>query len=673
MARVNVNDYDVRDTFAGRVQTVKAGRKLRYVNAWCALDTETYADADAGWIVFWSICMEYRGQSVTVWGRTPEELCGQLSRLCSALDLSENRRMVFYVHNYSYDYVFLRNFLNQAFGEPVKSLAVKPHRYINMIWSNGIEIKDSYILAQSSLEKWGKDLGAGRKSVGQWDYNKRRTPETPLTDDELNYGCTDVELLAECVRLKALQGGYGVGSIPLTATGYARDAARAAAFATDWRDKVNRMDMDLDIYLRCSATFQGGMTHGSRWHVGSVLRDLSSYDFASSYPYVMCVEKFPASKWVRARYSMRQILADAENYGFLFDLVILDAEIKPGHPMPPISQSKCTYVDNLSEWDNGKLLKAQIVVIPSTEIDLQIYLDHYTGTFQVGLMRDRFQLGEVYTCRKDYLPRWFTDTIQSYFHDKTMLKGSDPQQYQYAKGLLNSQYGMCAQYIIRPDIIENEDGTWTTRQQAEPDKILAEHYGKRNYFLPYQWAPYVTAYARRNLYQLGSCCRQWIYCDTDSVKGSGWDLDALAEYNAGVDRKLATRGILPVEFNGKIYRMGIAEHDADYSEFITLGAKRYAYREKQTGKLGITVAGVPKRGVQALNNDIYNFSRGLVFHDTGKLVPEYHMHQGITETEADGCRIQIGSWINLVPADYLLDMTDRYDDLLDIPMYMDKL
>lgn len=671
--RVNVDKYDLQETFKGRLHTVKAGRKLRYVNAWCALDTETYADEKAGWIVFWSICMEYHGQTVTIWGRTPAELCGMLQRISMELGLTENRRMVFYVHNYAYDYVFLKNFMLEAFGQPVKSLAVKPHRYINMVWSNGIEIKDSYILAQCSLEKWGRDLGAGRKALGQWDYNKLRTPATPLSADELDYGCTDVELLAECVRLKAQQGGYGVGSIPLTATGYARDAARSAAFATDWRDRVNAMDMDLDLYLRCAATFQGGMTHGSRWDVGSVLRGLSSYDFASSYPYVMCVEKFPASKWVRARYSMRQILRDADDHGFLFDLVILDAEIKPGHPMPPISQSKCRYLDNQAEIDNGKVLKAQIIVIPCTEIDLQIYLDHYTGIFQCGLMRDRFIQGEVYTCRKDYLPRWFTDTIQDYFHDKTMLKGSDPQRYQYAKGLLNSQYGMCAQYIIRPEIIEREDGSWTVRQQDDPGKILTDYYQKYNYFLPYQWAPYVTAYARRNLYRLGACCRRWIYCDTDSVKGLDWDLDALASYNDEVIRKLEARGIRSVEFNGKIYRMGVAEHDADYSEFITLGAKRYAYRDAGTGKLGITVAGVPKRGVQALHDDIYNFSRGLIFHDTGKLVPEYHMEQGIRQLEVEGDIIQVGSWINLVPADYLLDMTDRYDDLLDIPMYMDKL
>ena len=350
----------------------------------------------------------------------------------------------------------------------------------------------------------------------------------------------------------------------------------------------------------------------------------------------------------------------------------MTGEAKPARTLAVVTE-EIRYLDNQAEIDNGKVLKAQIIVIPCTEIDLQIYLDHYTGIFQCGLMRDRFIQGEVYTCRKDYLPRWFTDTIQDYFHDKTMLKGSDPQRYQYAKGLLNSQYGMCAQYIIRPEIIEREDGSWTVQQQEDPGKILTEYYQKYNYFLPYQWAPYVTAYARRNLYRLGACCRRWIYCDTDSVKGLDWDTDALTSYNDEVIRKLEARGIRSVEFNGKIYRMGVAEHDADYSEFITLGAKRYAYRDAGTGKLGITVAGVPKRGVQALHDDIYNFSRGLIFHDTGKLVPEYHMQQGIQCLEVDGTTVQVGSWINLVPADYLLDMTDRYDDLLDIPMYMDKL
>ena len=683
-ARVNVKDFDLGAFFVDKISTVKHSRKERYVNVWAAFDTETYANATAGWVVVWSLCVEYQGRQVTVWGRSIDEAMELFDLLSVTLELSDARKIPIYVHNLSYDYVFMRNFMFESFGAPVKALAVKTHRYLTMTLSNGIELKDSYILAQCSLEKWARDLHApAQKLVGHWDYEKRRTPLTQLTADEIAYVCADAETLVECLKLKAQQGGYGVGSIPLTATGYAREAARSAAFATDWRKIVHRLDMTLPQYLRASDTFQGGLVHGARWYVGSVLLGLESYDFASSYPYVMCTELFPSGPWCRCSYSLRQILRDTEHYGFIFDLLLIGARIKPRHPMPPIAQSKCKEYDKQAVWDNGRLLSASIVLVPANEIDLQIYLDNYDyDGIQIGLYEDgQFRRGMVYTCDKAPLPDWFVQTIVSYFRDKTMKKDSDVQQYQYAKALLNSQYGMTAQRPVRPEIWEDYTAQeytadnsygWHVDQPEDPAGMLREYYGRYNYFLPYQWGMYVTSYARRNLYRLGACCRDWVYCDTDSVKGRDWDLEAVASYNKEVLRKLAARGIQPVEYKGRSYSMGIAEHDASYSEFITLGAKRYAYRDAADGQLHITVAGVPKRGVSVLENDIYKFARGLVFHDTGKLIPEYHVRAGIEEVQTEDGPVRVGSWVNLVAADYLLDMTDRFDDLLEMPAEFDR-
>lgn len=678
-ARVQASDF-TGDIFGSKIRTVKHGRRLRYVQAWVSFDTETYADAAAGWIVAWSSTISYQGEQVTVWGRTVDEALDYFDLLARVLSLGEYRRLPVYVHNFSYDYMFLRNFLLERWGVPASSLAVKTHRYITMAFHCGIEFKDSYILAQCSLAKWARDLGAStQKAMGSWEYDRLRTPSTPLTPEEVNYVCADAEALTECVQLKAAQASYGVGSIPLTATGYARDAARNAAFADAWQERVHVLDMSYPLYERCSRTFWGGMVHGDRHQVGMVLHDVLGFDFASSYPFVMCVEKFPCTRWVRAYYSLEEILRQSGNYAFMCDLILIDARIKPGRPMPPIPQSKCTMADNRAVWDNGKLIRASIISIPVNEIDLQLYLDNYDyDRAEVGLYTDKgFAAGDVYTCKKDYLPRWFVQTICSYFRDKTMLKGSDAQQYQYAKALLNSQYGMCAQRPVRPDVLEDFEAPpgeeWSIRQTQDPAEQYAEYLGRYNYFLPYQWGMYVTAYARRNLYKLGACCSNWIYCDTDSVKGTGWDMAAVASYNEEVRRKLKRRGISPILFNGREYAMGIAEHDATYSEFITLGAKRYAYRDAEDGQLHITVAGVPKAGVEVLQNDIYKFARGLVFHDTGKLMPEYHTEAGIRERTVEGCRVRIGSWINLVPADYLLDMTDRFDSLLDVPLEWDEM
>ena len=49
-----------------------------------------------------------------------------------------------------------------------------------------IEFRCSYMLTRLSLETWGKQLGV-EKLVGFVDYEKLRTPLTPLTQEDLDY------------------------------------------------------------------------------------------------------------------------------------------------------------------------------------------------------------------------------------------------------------------------------------------------------------------------------------------------------------------------------------------------------------------------------------------------------------------------------------------------------
>ena len=53
---------------------------------------------------------------------------------------------------------------------------------------------DTLVFSQQSLSRMGVDCGYA-KAVGEWNYDLIRTPETPLTDEEIDYACKDVYAL----------------------------------------------------------------------------------------------------------------------------------------------------------------------------------------------------------------------------------------------------------------------------------------------------------------------------------------------------------------------------------------------------------------------------------------------------------------------------------------------
>ena len=115
---------------------------------------------------------------------------------------------------------------------------------------------------------------------------------------------------------------------------------------------------------------------------------------------------------------------------------------------------------------------------------------------------------------------------------------------------------------------------------------------------------------------------------------------------------------------GREYWLGIAETDGDadkYTEFKYMGAKRYCGRNLETGKLKITVAGVPKKkGALCLHDDINEFHKGKIFDGatTGKTT---HYYFNVEEIYIDENGNETGDSISLTPCDYRLDTVNVYD------------
>lgn len=99
-------------------------------------------------------------------------------------------------HNLSFDMYGLAPYLD---GHDCKVLAKSQRKPITFTVLDdagkpALVIWDTLVFSQQSLERMGNDCGY-HKAIGQWDYNLLRTPETPLSDDEVEYAKADIYTL----------------------------------------------------------------------------------------------------------------------------------------------------------------------------------------------------------------------------------------------------------------------------------------------------------------------------------------------------------------------------------------------------------------------------------------------------------------------------------------------
>lgn len=197
-----------------------------------------------------------------------------------------------------------------------------------------------------------------------------------------------------------------------------------------------------------------------------------------------------------------------------------------------------------------------------------------------------------------------------------------------------------------------------------PPEDMEEEYMKnaKKCFMPYSWGVWLTAHARKLLQTAIDAVGpdRFLYCDTDSVKyiADGPDID--------FDSLFPGDTFTALDPAGNPHRMGVMEHDATYSEFITKGAKKYAVRYADSGKLEITVAGVGKvEGSKELEaaGGLTAFKPGFIFK-TGGVDAVYN--------DFDNMVIKIGQRdllitrnVALIEGEYTLGLEQGYEDLLD--------
>ena len=610
---------------------------------------------------------------VTLYGHKPSSLVSTLKKVHDSMN---GDITIVYFHNMPYDYQFIRQFLFKQLGTPNKQLNIKSHYPLFMKFDCGIEIRDSLMLAQKKLEKWAADLKVDhQKAVGKWNYNKFRNQDHKFTNNELEYIEHDTLAGVECLDKTATALKKNIFSLPYTATGIIRQEVYEIGKANNAKELFLKLVPTFEQYLKLTKLFHGGFVHANRFYIDELIEALvQCFDFCSSYPFCMLAFKYPMEAFKPYEdCTIDDILQSSEDRAFMFKLIGYKVKLKDhDHVMPALQYSKCVKGTCINPvLDNGRILEADYFEIYLNEVDLEVIAEQYS--FAGGHM-----CVEVETAAKDYLPRWFTDYVFSLFKDKCVLSLTDDYiNYMVQKGKINSCYGMCVQKSIKEDIVEDyATGEYKINEPEDPilkvkaqKKEYNKYVKKQTSILLYQHGVWVTSYAFRNIHKLNKCVKPesedglLLYNDTDSGYAVNWDQEKIKQYNDWCLDLLHKNGYDSVKVEDQTFTLGIAEHKPlkdDYSEFKVMGAKRYAGRCCSDNEIHITVAGVPKKGAATLKNDLNNFTKDHKFKgkDTGKL---QHIYFNSEEIYVDNNGNETGDSIDLLPCDYVLDATEKFE------------
>lgn len=382
--------------------------------------------------------------------------------------------------------------------------------------------------------------------------------------------------------------------------------------------------------------------------------------------------KYPLSRFIKGTYSEKY---EDDKYSYIIHVKFKNIKSKMCNEY--LSVHKAISISNFVS-DNGKLESADFAEYILTNVDMQIIRQCYS--YDMEIVSFKYALN-------DYLPNEFRQFILDMYFDKTTLKGIEEKQdlYLKKKQKINSCYGMMLTktYFDIIDFAKSQE--WTTRKFSkevfEEIKAKKEKQSMYSEFLPFQAGLFVTAYARLQLFKnfIIPCDDLIHYYDTDSIYFQDRKvLEYVKKYNGNIPLCHAQissqlncdiEKLSPKDIKGNKHPIGLMEQDGTYKEAVYMGAKRYALR-KQDGKLKQTVAGVRKGSVTALNDDLHNFNKSLIYDydESQKLIMTYQENQtqGIVWN-----RGKVDEFVsynqysnNLMPTTYKMNISDDYLQLV---------
>ena len=585
----------------------------KYATKYICLDTETsHLGNTCGWVYQWAAKLG----ELYVYGRKPSEIIDFMERVAEHYELSDDKKIVLYIHNAAYDLQYLKLFLRR-YDPSARFLAVDSHAIIECDVI-GFKIVCSYKLTNMGLDPLSQNYAElYTKAVGEIDYNVVRYQDSELTASDWFYMFSDVASQDDGIQGYLKMQGYRYAfRAPITSTGFVRANCRKAAKADEsWREIFRKTALSLEQYNLCRQCFMGGVCIASFKHSNKTIRSdkLRHKDFTSSYPARQELDYFPegAPNWYGDVDSIEELEHLCSTYCCVFVLTLNGVHIKKGVTAPCIPSSKCIHKENYLKL-NGKIVSASTLTIVVCELDYKWIKRQYT-----------YDVNEIYIDKmlifnRGVMPDWLKTEVFEYFKNKCSLKGVNELLYNKSKNMLNGVYGMTATAPVREVYEMNEDYILSKKDDNNAQKQLSKYYSSYNNFMPYQYSIFTTAHARDALYTMITMTgdiedrddledktdvyKNFLYCDTDSVFyiETEFNKKRMEEYAESCRKRAIDAGA----YVDNKY-LGEPTDEPPIRAFRAIHAKCYAMEEykKKTGQYELTVviAGIPKRATKWVN------------------------------------------------------------------------
>lgn len=682
--------------YAGDVTSVSSGgrnrNKIEYYNYPCSFDIETttikpgqldYVGTEEDpplafpylfqWCIYGRVimCRHYwQAQDIFKW-------------LIQYFRTAGNRRLVLFIHNAGYEHTFCRHMWDI---DPEKCFALDEHHPVTIITRDGLMFRDSYKMTNMSLATLTKDWSRHwKKDKDIMDYSQLRTPYTDLDDNTIIYSALDVLSLSDAmIPFLAARGEYIWTKCPTSTSFIRKGLKKEIGIGVKKRSPeqkkyfriLKNQRVNYEQFKMLLRLARGGNTHANRKYTGQLLSDLCHFDITSSYPAQMvCYPEYPIGIWQPLDPgSTPEVIEkfEAHNQCTMFDIALVDAELKDGVPVPYISIAKMTIIkgSGMRYTDNGRYIGGlKVIRISIFGVEWPIIKSQYDFS-------DAVILGG-YFCEKGYLPDIVRRYVLDLYAKKTELKGitaeedlTAPIRYSLSKSYVNGCFGMMYTNCLR-DTYEVTDEGINIKPQEDPEGFLEQYQNSISYFLCYAWGCMVAALGRVYLQKMIDAAGfYFVYCDTDSIFALHPEIvtpkiKALEEELTAYQRQCGMQ-LVYKDIKGREHELGGITDEGRVEYFKTFGAKKYITVEE--GKLTCTIAGVPKKAGSKLIGSPENFQLGFNFKgkDTGKNCLWYNPDPGVTLHDEQGRPIEIHSNVAMLPCDYLLSLSQDYEECLSI-------